>query len=199
MTDTTLRRVRPLDLDIIKRINERDRHLALLALIADSTLPAMMGKTLADIAALLPATDDAVPLVDGSDDTIWKDATAAERAPILERLADIFSEHISPEVAAAATAEPAAPAQIGYADVTAPVTVRLAYPFAVDGNVVREVSLRPPRYGDVESVISGRLGRTAMIAEMSGLSMDAINALRWPDAERVVGVAMDMAPQYAGD
>lgn len=192
MTDTTLRPVRPLDLDIIKRINERDRHLALLALIADSTLPAMMGKTLADIAALLPATDDAVPLVDGSDDTIWKDATAAERAPILERLATMFAEHIPPEVA------PAAPATIEYADVAAPVVVRLAYPFVIDDTLVREVSLRPPRYGDVEGVLAGRIERSAMIAEMTGLSVDAINALRWPDAERVVGVAMDMAPQFAG-
>lgn len=192
MTTKPLRPVTPRDLDIIQRFDESDRHLALLALLAETSLPAIRDNTLAEIAALLPEANDAAPLVDGTGDTIWKDATAAERAPILERLATMFAEHIPPEVA------PAAPATIEYADVTAPVTVRLAYPFVIDDTLVREVSLRPPRYGDVEGVLAGRIERSAMIAEMSGLSVDAINALRWPDAERVVGVAMDMAPQFAG-
>lgn len=192
MSNTVLRRVTDADIDLVQRLDEGNRHLALLALVAD-TLPAIRDKTLGEIVAMLP--DESAILEEGTGDTIWKKANRAQRAPILEGLVAMFAEHLP---APTAGVEPAAPATIDYFEVSAPVTVRLAYPFTVDGETVSEVSLRPPRYADVEGVISGRLGRTAMIAEMTGLSVDAINALRWPDAERVIGVAMDMAPQYAG-
>jgi hypothetical protein len=196
MTVVPLRRVTPRDINIIQRVAERDRHLALFALISETSLASMHDKPLNEIARLLPADENGEPSVviaDGAGDMKWRDASNADRAPILDKLASMFAEHLAESDGNASTTT-----KIEYVDVAAPVTVTLSYPFEIDGAAVREVSLRPPRYGDVESVLAGRMERSAMISEMSGMSVDAINALRWPDAERIVGIAMDMSPQFAG-
>lgn len=137
---------------------------------------------------------------------------AEEREAIFERLRDfesaggmLESEHTRDEgvpklgetpaddPVVEVQVEPFTPTAVDYDDVPLMV-IPLAYPFTVDGLSVRSISLRPPRLDYIRAVASGDLVRADMIAEMAGLSVEAFNAMRWPDAERVLSAIADLAP-----
>lgn len=169
--------------------DEADRLLGLLACAS--------GASIHDVKALSPAD-----LADAVTAAAAIEGVDEDRAEIIHRLDAIYGPQIK-----AAQAEQSgdsnvddAPADpepvVKYMPVVAPVTVRLQYPFKVDDHAIRQITLHPPRFSDVQAVTGGKLERTAMIAEMAGLPVAAINSLRWPDAERVVGIAMDMAPEF---
>ena len=139
-------------------------------------------------------------------DLIEQGAPAFEAAiPILSQLlkAELAEreEALKPQAAVAFDGDveqPPAPSE-RYLHKQAPVTVRLLFPFEHDGRIVRSIGLRPPRFDHVQAMIKGNIERTAMIAEMASVPVAVIEALRWPDAERVIGIAMDMAPDFAND
>lgn len=107
--------------------------------------------------------------------------------------ADISEAEAEPVVAA----EPAAPpAVVIYtAPASAAISVRLAFPFTVDGVVVKRFDLLSPSVGDVEAVLAGEISENEMHARMAGVPAAAISALRWDDAERVLSVARILAPE----
>lgn len=203
-------------------LDQRDRLIAMLAFVSDMSIPDMQAASLGRITDLVEAaaraegrSGPAVRMMnDGESANLvreragkaWRDASDVDRGPIVDALQSLFGEHITAaEKAELAEASGAAEADDPVDDIAAEydmvppvVTIRLQFPFSVDGHKIRQVSLRPPRFCDVQKVAAGKLERTAMIAEMAGLKVDAINALRWPDAERVVGTAMDMAPEHIG-
>jgi hypothetical protein len=76
-------------------------------------------------------------------------------------------------------------------------TVSLFYPFTMDGKTVRQITLVPPRMDYVRAVAAGDISRLDMIAEMAGLPSDVLGGMRWPDAERVLALAADLAPDLA--
>jgi hypothetical protein len=110
------------------------------------------------------------------------------------------AESVTPSDIAPAPADepepPFAPVAVTYDRVPA-VTVPLLHPFKAGGVRVRSVSLRPPRLDYVEARAAGRITRLELVAEMTGLSAEALGAMRWPDAERVLSFAADIAPDVA--
>ena len=74
------------------------------------------------------------------------------------------------------------------------ITVPLAFPFTVDGLSVRSISLRPPRLDYFNAMAAGRIAHSEMVAEMAGVSTSVLDALRWPDAERILAIASDLTP-----
>jgi hypothetical protein len=78
------------------------------------------------------------------------------------------------------------------------IVVPLAFPFTVDGLRVRSIKLRPPRLDYFQAESKGKISRSDMIAEMAGVPVNVINALRWPDAERVLAIAGDLIPNLTG-
>lgn len=105
------------------------------------------------------------------------------------------SEAPVPVEAAPDRAPPTLLSGVTYEARAADVTVRLLYPFRLDGRRIRSISIRPPRFDHVEAVLAGQITRQAMYAEMTSLSPETFGALRWPDAERVIGICADMAPE----
>ena len=93
--------------------------------------------------------------------------------------------------------EPFVPIAVTYDEVPL-IIIPLSFPFTIEGLAVRTISLRPPRLDFIQAVAAGDLARPDMIAEMAGLSVEAINAMRWPDAERVLSAAADLAPDLRG-
>ncbi|MBP0438390.1 phage tail assembly protein [Tianweitania sediminis] len=85
-------------------------------------------------------------------------------------------------------------AQIFYDQVPATAVVRLAYPFEVDGVRISEVEFRHPSFSTVEAVLAGSLSELDLHSSMTGLSVTALRALRWPDLELVSVIARHLAP-----
>lgn len=93
--------------------------------------------------------------------------------------------------------QPFKPAIVDYFAVPA-VVVPLSFPFKIDGLRVKYIKLRPPRLDYFRAQAHGQISRSEMIAEMAGVSVSVINAMRWPDAERVLAIAGDMSPDLSG-
>ncbi|KQT48938.1 hypothetical protein ASG43_08885 [Aureimonas sp. Leaf454] len=91
---------------------------------------------------------------------------------------------------------PFAPSAATYDRVPA-VTVPLLHPFTAGGVRVRTIRLTPPRLDYIEARAAGRITRLEMVAEMASLPKDVIGAMRWPDAERILSFAADIAPDVA--
>ncbi|MBB3996866.1 hypothetical protein [Aureimonas pseudogalii] len=73
-------------------------------------------------------------------------------------------------------------------------TVRLRFPFDIEGIKVRSVSMVPPTFADVEALTAGRISELEMFARMCGLPVMVLRAMRWPDVETVTLFARHLAP-----
>lgn len=206
---------RPFGLLAMATLPEGERPMYLRSMVVGlqaMALPSL--STFIDQACLLELDDESLaPLpFAGADGTTWHTASAEQRLAINARFDALYGDvlrQLDPSEdetedhpgEAAPSVDPAVPTfdpvPVDYVGVAAPVSVRLAFPFHHEGKLVRQIGLRPPRYDHVEALTKGRIDRAVMIAEMAGVAVPVINALRWPDAERVVGVAMDMAPEFA--
>lgn len=91
-------------------------------------------------------------------------------------------------VAAAASGEPSATRR-------AAMTIPLDYPLMMGTETVDAISLCPPTVGDVEDVTEGRISEIEMHARMADMSVAAMRALRWSDAEKVLVAARLLAPE----
>jgi hypothetical protein len=190
---------------------QEERLLALLAMVSEVTLPELKSTSLGQIAGMLAT---AVQAEGRGDATVsfaapsraslaWQDASDADRAPFFEILRSMYGGYIeaaekgetpAPESEEAATLDP--PAEYGRA---APiVTIRLQFPVIEQGRRIAAVNLWPPGYGAVQAVTKGRITRVDLVASMAGLPAAVIRALRWPDAERVVAIALDLCPDFEG-
>mgnify|MGYP005995082183 CR=1 FL=1 len=74
------------------------------------------------------------------------------------------------------------------------VRIALSWPVVIDGRVIAEVKLWPPVHDDVEAVVKGRMPQATMIARMAGMPDGFLSALRFPDSDLVVSIAMVVAP-----
>lgn len=110
------------------------------------------------------------------------------------------SDAPDPSIAAPTTVLPETPAfdppEATYTRAPASVVV-LVYPFTMSGRKVRQITLLPPRMDYVRAAAAGDISRLDMIAEMASVPVDVLSALRWPDAERVLALAADLAPELA--
>lgn len=75
------------------------------------------------------------------------------------------------------------------------ISVRLQFPFTIDGLAVESFDFDPPTVADVNAVLAGSIAESDMHARMAGLPSAAWQALRWDDAERVISVARMLAPE----
>jgi hypothetical protein len=190
---------------------QEERLLALLAMVSEVTLPELKSATLGQIADMLAAAvraegrgDNRVSFVAPNHAGLtWQDASDVDRAPFFETLRSIYGSYIEaaekPEQLATDSAETRTDElPVEYLRAAPLVAVRLQFPFTVDGKRIAVVSLWPPAYGAVQAVAKGEISRTDLVACMSGLPISAIKALRWPDAERVVAIALDLCPEFEG-
>jgi len=101
-----------------------------------------------------------------------------------------------PHVEAEPAPEPAKPAPVIEYQPTPPtMTVRLSEPFTVDGVLVEAIELRAPSLIDVRRVIDGDDTLMDMYATMSGLPVEALDRLKFPDGDRVLGAANLLSPE----
>lgn len=96
-----------------------------------------------------------------------------------------------PEVGVAAVPAPV----VVYGSAVPQISVRLQFPFTIDGLAVEAFNFGPPTVADVDGVVSGLISETEMHARMAGLPVAAMQALRWDDAERVISIARVLAPE----
>ncbi len=198
------------------------RHLALLATMAECSIPDFDGMTigrmvaLANAAAAVTETGGRQPvdMPEEAQGQKWGMARAAHRALVLNDLAETFADFDrTAEMAKhlAALSRPSdltlsdAPVTIRtiiedepsvvYDDLAAPVVIRLAYPLTVEGVRLHEIGLRPPTFRDVRSVVDGGMSQLEMHANMAGISVGTLCALRWPDMENVAAAARHLAPE----
>lgn len=108
---------------------------------------------------------------------------AALRAAI-----DLVSDDPAPEKVPASAAV--------YAAAEPSATVRLAFPFTLDGTDVSSIAFRPPVYADVIAVNEGKMTEMQLHSLMTGVPLDALQSLRWPDLEMVTVIARHLAPSF---
>lgn len=75
------------------------------------------------------------------------------------------------------------------------VRVRLTWPLTIDGRRIREVSLWPPSHAAVEDVAKGRMSLADMVTRMAGLPDGALGCMRIDDSDRIVSIALFLAPE----
>ncbi len=75
------------------------------------------------------------------------------------------------------------------------VRVRLFWPLTLDGQRLKWVSLWPPEHDDVEAVAKGRLSIADMVTRMAGLPDGVLGRLRVDDSDRIVSIALFLAPE----
>lgn len=179
------------------------RHTLALCTAVDCTVRDLAELRLDDVRQMVDAAAgvegrDLAPLElrPETDDVFFGAATTEQRKPIVDRLAEAYGPRFADEAdETASAAPPRVPAvEIGYDDTVAPVMIRLQYPITVDSARLAEINLYPPSYGHTQAVRAGRMTRHDMIAAMARIPPDALDGLRYPDAERVITAAFDMAP-----
>lgn len=74
------------------------------------------------------------------------------------------------------------------------IIVQLRFPFTLNGARFDRVTLLPPRLDHMEAHGRGQMTKLEVIAEMASMAPAHLRALRWPDAERVLSIAAEMAP-----
>lgn len=75
--------------------------------------------------------------------------------------------------------------------------VPLLFPMRFGETVVEEIRLRAPSYGEIERLTTGKTTRLELVATMAGITTAELRSLRYPDAERVFGGALDQIPDFA--
>lgn len=171
-----------------------------LSLATGKTLREIDEMTMDNVAAMLDAAAIAegvelapIDLAPDTGDTIFGAAVANLRAPVVERMIAIYAGRIEQTDADdAAKSKPMV--AIAYADTAAPVMIRLQYPIKVNGEAVATIEVLPPTFGAIQAVGTGAISQADMIAAMTGLPVEAIIGLRIPDAERLISIALEMAP-----
>ena len=124
-------------------------------------------------------------------------AHTTDRAALFDRLRDMPAEDTTVDAPTAPVAPPVTPAVVVYDDTPPIVTVPLAHPFTCDGVRIATIALRQPAFSDVEAVTAGDKSEMEMHANMAGISVAALRALRWSDAEMVTVAARHIAPDLA--
>jgi hypothetical protein len=110
---------------------------------------------------------------------------AAQRQPRVEVALDELTDDPAPE--------PEVP-NATYRDSEPSASVKLAFPFEVDGTTVERIDFRPPAFADVQAVLDGKMAELEMHARMTGVSVQALRAMRWPDIEMITVIARHIAP-----
>lgn len=73
--------------------------------------------------------------------------------------------------------------------------VALTYPFTRGGRNVASVLLLPPSYGDLKALrLSDRVSAEDILPTMSDLTVPDVLAMRWPDVEAVMLMALTFLP-----
>lgn len=118
-------------------------------------------------------------------------AEPAFEAPVTETAPPFAAE---PEEAPVAEE----PAPVVTYDATPPlVIIPLRHPLVIDGARFRKIELRDPIFSDVASVLAGKMTEHELHANMAGVSVAALRALKWSDAEAVSAAARHIAPEFA--
>lgn len=207
-----LRRVTKADEVTIAKLANHNRQLeAYLCFGAGLSLSELGELRVADVGNLVAALAEVegreieepigVPINDG---LIWMTADADDRAPIyraLERIYAVFAtDEPRPEVAATAEVapEPEAPAEpelpVEYLATSAEISVPLQFPFKLGEETIAVVRLLPPSFGDGIAAALKEISEIEKLARMASLPVQAIRALRWPDAEKIFAIARNLQP-----
>lgn len=73
--------------------------------------------------------------------------------------------------------------------------VTLRYPFTVGGSKIEALPLNPPPFRDLQYLRAKDLVDGAdVLAVMSGLPVETIGAMRWPDVEAALESAFELLP-----
>ncbi|WP_158874009.1 phage tail assembly protein [Antarcticirhabdus aurantiaca] len=209
-TTIELRRVTKADEATIGKLSNHNRQLeAYLCFGTGLSLSELGELRLADVGNIVVALakvegceiDEPVglPVDDG---IIWMTADADDRAPIYRGIEQIYAVFATDapraDVVAPAEPEPEEPAEpelpVEYLATAAEISVPLQFPFKLGEEAVSVIRLLPPSFGDVEAVLTGRMAEIEMIGRMASVSVAALRALRWPDAEKVTAVARILMP-----
>lgn len=124
-------------------------------------------------------------------------ATADRDASALVAVADGVGPIPAALPTAPAPSEPTPPvfAEAIYDYEPGPVTVRLRYPFRIGERHFGQVDVEEPRFDHMQAHLEGKISRIELFATMTGLSVEALGALRWTDAKHVLGICNDLAPE----
>jgi hypothetical protein len=158
-----------------------------------------------DVMAALDDPGTGAPL-DGGDHSHRKDeyrrlmAVAAAMPDAGVDLSSPTSEpdETAPEPAMADDDFYAPPLDADLVDMPPSVRVSLMWPLNVGGVRLDEVSLWPPLHDDVEAVVLGTMSRADMITNMAKLPRGLLGRMRFPDSDRVVAIALALAPDMEG-
>lgn len=120
--------------------------------------------------------------------------TAEERAALFASVRQTPFEEL---VGSADRLDRVPPQRVG--DTRGCIAVHLDRPLAVDAQIVDEIIVSAPTFGDVEGVLEGRISELDMHASMCGISVGDFRRLVWSDAEKIVVAARQLAPVIKRD
>lgn len=85
-----------------------------------------------------------------------------------------------------------------FVDMPPAARVLLMWPLTLGGVRIDEISLWPPLHDDVEAVVRGTMSRAEMITNMARQPRGLLGRMRFPDSDRVVAIALALAPDMEG-